>query len=414
MSGMLLGYKSKRDRNIFALCHAVYGASYICRLNFSSVIPALTAGGVFSESRIAAVSSAFFFCYGIGQIFSGILGDRVNTRLMVFVGSFLSALSNVLIFFFSRSYYALIVLWALNGLLQSMIWSPILRLAADEYDDKTRSKFGIDMASTVPIGTLLSYAVSLITMLVLPWQYVFLVCGLIFGSVSVLWFFGSGRLKLRSVSRAECKKAGTGAALKILLAGGAAVLIFPIAAQGTLKDSVTQWLPQFFSSQFDSSVSVSLMLTMILPIINVTGAYIAKAVDKKLKSETKTSAVFFAAGAVFLILMRIFNGRSLVASVISAVAVTNCMFAVNVMLITMAPLKFADSGIVSTAAGIFNSCAYIGCAVMNRAAGAILEHGGWNILIVFWLFIAVAAAVICFTDMRFSRKDEIKKRNKAG
>ncbi|MDD6567821.1 MAG: hypothetical protein PUF01_03155 [Eubacteriales bacterium] len=61
-----LGYNSKRDRNIFLLCFLAYSATYICRLNYSCIIPQLNSLGIMNESKIASVSSAFFVCYGLG------------------------------------------------------------------------------------------------------------------------------------------------------------------------------------------------------------------------------------------------------------------------------------------------------------------------------------------------------------
>jgi len=65
------------------------------------------------------------------------------------------------------------------------------------------------------------------------------------------------------------------------------------------------------------------------------------------------------------------------------------------MLITIVPLRFSKQGIVSTAAGILNAAAYLGCAAANRAAGAILENAGWNALIAFWIVICIAAIAFC-------------------
>ena len=118
-----LGYNSKRERNIFLLCFLAYSATYVCRLNYSSIIPELSSHGVLSESKIASVSSAFFICYGLGQIVSGIIGDKLNTRYMIFFGVFLSSISNIILCFFN-SYPVLIIFWALNGLFQSLVWSP--------------------------------------------------------------------------------------------------------------------------------------------------------------------------------------------------------------------------------------------------------------------------------------------------
>lgn len=389
-----LGYNSKRNRDIFLICWLAYSATYICRLNFSSVIPELTADGVFSESKIASVSSAFFICYGLGQIISGIIGDRINAKYLVFCGVLFSALSNILIFFF-HSYYALLTLWALNGLFQSLVWSPLLKVASLEYDENLQSKFGIHMSTTVPLGTVLSYAVSLVTLRFCRWNYVFLTCGVILAFVSLLWLFETQRLHLKSVKTSEHKNISLKKSTKILATSGVLLLVIPIIAQGTLKDSVTQWVPEFFSSQFNSSVSFSLALTMALPIVNVTGAFMAKALNARLKSEAKTSALFFAISLAFLAMLYFTSGKSLVLSLIAMVGVTNCMFAINVMLITLVPLKFTKYGIVSTVAGILNATAYIGCAIANQIAGELLQYATWSALIVFWMCLAVVAIVFC-------------------
>ena len=84
MEKKLLGYSSRRDGELFLLCWIAYTSTYICRLNFSAIIPELTSGDIMSESRIASISSIFFVCYGLGQLFSGIIGDKLNTRIMVF------------------------------------------------------------------------------------------------------------------------------------------------------------------------------------------------------------------------------------------------------------------------------------------------------------------------------------------
>ncbi len=392
-----LGYNSKRERNIFILCFLAYSATYICRLNYSSIIPELTSLGIMSESKIASVSSAFFVCYGLGQIVSGIIGDKINTRYMIFAGVLLSSLSNILLCFFN-SYPVLITFWALNGFFQSLVWSPILKLASLEYDSATCDKFGMQMSVTVPLGTVLSYAVSLVTLMFLEWKYVFLTCGLILFAVSIIWILGTSKLNLHKNVKSEKveKKVNIKSSFKILAVTGTLVLLIPIIVQGTLKDSVTQWVPQFFSTRFNSNTSFSLLLTMLLPVVNVTGAFFAKKVNDKLKNEAKTSAVFFAVALVFLIVLFAFSSKSLVLSLISMIMVTNCMFAVNVMLITIIPLKFAKYGNVSTVAGLLNATAYIGCAVANQIAGGILSHSSWNTVIIFWMILAVVAIAFCF------------------
>lgn len=184
----------------------------------------------------------------------------------------------------------------------------------------------------------------------------------------------------------------------MLASSGVLILLIPIMIQGTLKDSVTQWVPDFFTKQFSSSTVFSLALTMLLPVINVTGSYFAKAVNKRFKNEIKTSLLFFIISVLFLILLITLGRRSVAVALIAMAGVTNCMFAVNVMLITIVPLHFSKSGIVSTVAGFLNAVAYIGCGAANLVAGKILDGGNWENLFIFWIGIALIAIITsCFS-----------------
>lgn len=404
------GYKSKKQFQIFLFCWIAYFSTYVCRLNFSAVMPELTGNHVYSDSRIAGVSSAFFICYGVGQFISGLIGDRLNTRRMIFAGMLISALCNIGIFC-AHPYVLLLILWGINGAAQSLVWSPILKIASVNFDAPTRSKFGIDIATTVPIGTLLSYCISLLTLFFLPWHYVFLTCGLFEVGAAAVWIFGTKNLFIEKagqpVQQADSKDAadklpaaatravGFRETARLMTTSGALLLILPIVIQGTLKDSVTQWVPTFFASTFGSGTAFALALTMLLPIVNVTGAWFAKALNKRLHNEVSTAMVFFAVAGVLLVFLRFFGDKSVVFSLIAMAAVTNCMFAVNVMFITMVPLHFAKSGRVSTIGGFLNAVAYIGCGGLNLVAGKLLEmENGWSNLFWMWIVIAGIAVVI--------------------
>lgn len=405
MGKMISGYKNKDYSKLFLLCWLAYFSTYICRLNFSAVMPKLLEGDVFPQGQIAAVSSAFFMCYGIGQVLSGNLGDRFSPKTMIFLGLGISGISNILIFFFHEIYAVLLVLWAINGAVQSMVWTPILRIAGEYFDEKDKVKFGVDIATTVPLGTLASYAVSLLTLLFAPWQYVFLTCGLIVIIFAAIWFCGTTKLfsKLQKTEQKEKNDSENSAEslkmkplIKVVCASFVLVMFIPIAIQGTLKDSVTQWIPSFLDNQYHTGASLSLALTMILPIVNVTGAYFSKAVNKKLKNDLYTSAVFFGIAALFLIALMLFGTKNIVIALICMAGVTNCMFAINVMLITMVPLRFSKFGRTSTVGGILNSVAYIGCGLLNMGAGKLLEKTGssWSVLFTLWMSLAAIAVIV--------------------
>ncbi len=401
------GYKTAYNGQLFLLCWIAYFSTYICRLNFSAVMPDLISDGVFTQSQTASISSAFFISYGVGQLFSGVLGDKISARLLIFAGVLASGLSNTIIYFFFNSYTAIMILWALNGIAQALVWAPILKLAGDYYSEGEKLKFGVDISTTVPLGTLASYGVSLVTLLFAPWKYVFLISGAIVIAVAVYWYVGTHSLKKTPKAKAESEEEKPGKAVsfgklgKLILISGTAALMIPIAIQGTLKDSVTQWIPTYLKNQYGMGTSLSLLLTMVLPIVNVTGAYLAKELNKKFKNELATSAAFFGIAAVFLIVLMTVGKKSALLSLICMAGITNSMFAINVMLITMVPLHYSGYGRTGTVGGLLNAVAYIGCGLLNIGAGEILEiGGGWSMLFIMWLVLAAAAAVITILCVR--------------
>lgn len=192
--------------------------------------------------------------------------------------------------------------------------------------------------------------------------------------------------------------------IEVFATSGLFILLMPIALHGALKDSVTQWVPTFMNQQFSVSTTLSLALTMLLPIINVTGAYFAKAVNRKLKNEVTTTMLFFLISFFFLIVLLLFGQYSLILTIACLAGVTNSMFAINVMVITMIPLSFSKYGCTSSMTGILNSVAYIGCGIANTITGYILNLFNWNATILLWAGMAIAAALFSLATLPLWKK----------
>lgn len=395
--------KINRKQVLFLLCWIAYTSTYICRLNFSAAMPELIGAGIFTNTQSALISSCLFITYGAGQILSGVLGDKFDPKYMVFGGLFLSSVCNILLFFFCESFFITMLLWGLNGVAQSTIWSPVLRVGSMYYEGKEKTRFGINMSTTVPLGTLFSYAVSLLAIRFSGYKAVFLSCGLIVFAVSLLWITAipkvTGKLQIKTYNTdsAVSKGAYIKMSRPILIAciAAVAVIALPTAVHGALKDGVTGWVPTLIKERFSVSTDFSLLLTMILPIINVTGAYIAKYINKFIKNELWTSAVFFIVSFISLVVLKFFGGNSVYLSVICLALITNSMFAINVLLITLIPLHFARYGKTSTMTGLLNAVTYIGCGASMLSCGKILDSSGWDAVIFMWLILALGAAFIC-------------------
>lgn len=104
---------------VFAAATLGYGLYYVCRLSLSVVKAPLIASGVLTEAQMGLVGSALFYCYAVGKLTNGFLADRVSLRRMFALGLLISALVNLTLGWIP-GFIAFLLLWAVNGWVQSM------------------------------------------------------------------------------------------------------------------------------------------------------------------------------------------------------------------------------------------------------------------------------------------------------
>ena len=278
-----------QGRRLFLLSWVAYAAAYVGRYNYSAVMSAITAEGTLTLSAAGAVSTGYFVCYAAGQILCGILSQKASPFGMIPLGLALSAGCNFGMGVAPAG--AMPLLWAANGLFQAMVWPPIVRLFAECMPFEQQDSACVSINSTTPAGTLGAYALSAAALALAGWRMAFWACGVLMLAAAVLWTVGSAPLR-RAAGSASAKaapegpaarKAEPGAArrmLPALFAAGLVWLVVPAMLHGGLKDGVTSWAPSMIQSNFGASPAFSAAVSMVLPLVNLTGAYLAGWLDR--------------------------------------------------------------------------------------------------------------------------------------
>lgn len=412
--------------SLFLLCWFAYFTSYIGRLNFSSAMTAMIDGNVLDGAQAGFISMVYFFAYGIGQMINGLLGDKIHPGRMIFTGLFIAALAN-LAMGFAGAFYLLAVIWGINGYAQSMIWPPVIRIFAEMLQEKQKVRYCINIVSSQVLGTLGAYLVAAAVMWAAGWKAVFTAAAACLGVMAFIWLFGFGRVE-RSARNAALKAAENGAdgtdsseskpsaatAVRpggisfpsLLFGSGILAVIFPVLVHGMLKDGVTTWIPTYISKTFLTSPSLSVLVTTVLPIVNLTGAYAAQYVYKKMKRKAMRAALPFfllATGALVGILLA--GSFSLPVTILLFSLITASMMAVNTVFVNLLPLEYEKTGRVSTVSGFLNSVAYLGTAISTFSIGVMVDRLGWNATILSWVLVTAAALLVCaVASIRPSRK----------
>ena len=278
-----------QGRRLFLLSWVAYAAAYVGRYNYSAVMSAITAEGTLTLSAAGAVSTGYFVCYAAGQILCGILSQKASPFGMIPLGLALSTGCNFGMGVAPAG--AMPLLWAANGLFQAMVWPPIVRLFAECMPFEQQDSACVSINSTTPAGTLGAYALSAAALALAGWRMAFWACGVLMLAAAVLWTVGSVPLR-RAAGSASAKaapegpaarKAEPGAArrmLPALFAAGLVWLVVSAMLHGGLKDGVTSWVPSMIQSNFGASPAFSAAVSMVLPLVNLTGAYLAGWLDR--------------------------------------------------------------------------------------------------------------------------------------
>jgi len=135
---------------------------YNARQNINTALPLMREAFGVGNAETGIVTSALFWCYGFGHLFSGRLSEIFGIKKFILTGTILSLICNVAISF-QTSLTAIAILWGLNGFAQSMIWSPGFGMLAQWWPKNKRAhsnSIATCSASLAQIVTMLSILVS--------------------------------------------------------------------------------------------------------------------------------------------------------------------------------------------------------------------------------------------------------------
>lgn len=392
----------KQINKIAWLCAIVYFISYLTRLNYGAVVSNIAENTAIPETSLSLAPTALFITYGIGQLVSGFLGDRIQPKLLVGAGLVVTAVMNILVPFCETA-EMMSIFWGINGIAQAFMWPPIVKLmlsimSGEEYKKQTFKVLYSSMCSTMFIYLITPPIVSLFS-----WKGVFF-----FGAIAavlglILWLIVCPVVDLH----ARAKVDDNGNMIKEQRAPFAPVLIFvlfAIVCMGALRDGVTTWLPSYVRDAFNLGSQTAIFTGAVIPLFTmVCYSITAKLYKTKLKNPMACAGVIFGVGLVaagVLALLTNFGASNVVFSVVLASLLTGCMHGVNLILISMLPAYFRKKGNTSMMTGILNCCVYVGSAISTYLFPLIAKGGDWGATIFIWFIIAVVGTAICLLTVK--------------
>ena len=412
--------KSYSRSGIIALCSIVYFVSYFSRKDFAAAMAGMITDGAISRSCAGLTGTMLFIFYGLGQLISGYLGDKIKPRHLISIGLAVTAVCNLMMPMIPDDW--MIAVWGLNGLAQAMLWPPIVKILSIYLDHKTYVTANLVVTSAAHVATVLLYVFVPIALTLMSWQTVFYTASALAVFAMFVFIVAMRMILPGSAEDSICTAVAVNKTtdannfandekiLPVLRKTGVFTILVCIIAVGFLRDGIESWLPMLYSEAFGKSASESTLASIILPIFSIVSISLVTVLHKKgvLQNEISGSAILFAMSLLLAVPLVFTVGMSggvcgIVSLVLTAL-ICAAMHGINFLLISCLPGRFADTGRSATVGGICNSCVYVGAAISTYGIALISEHMGWRVTVISWCAIlAVGILFACLSYRKYSR-----------
>ena len=384
---------STRQRNVILACMMLYSTAYLNRLNLSAALGSVMESLSLSATRAGVLPSAFAITYAAGQMVNGALVDRLNPARHMYVGLLGSAVCNLLMAA-SVSFEMLLGLCLINGVFQSMLWTPVVRLMAMYFNHEERPKANILISITLIIGHLGAWAISGYMSGMLNWRASFAAPAVIAVPVVLIATRLLHDVKAEPAAAKGAKKSSSPirSALGLYWASGFVVMMTVSVLYGFVRDGITTWAPQILG-EVSGSVLNATTFSLIIPLINTLGIVLSYSLQRMPGLHNRRIvALLMAISTAFCALLCGVAGVVLCALFMGFACA--CLSGANPLLTSLIPMEYEREKLIGLSAGLIDSLIYVGSALAGVTAGFIRESMGLNALFITWAAAALAAAAL--------------------
>lgn len=387
---------------LILLCWLVYSSSYLGKVNYSANITQIIDFYGISKSQAGVVPTFFFFAYGVGQVFNGIFCKRYNVKWVVFIALIISSAINLFIAV-STGFAMIKWLWLINGFVLSMLWPTMVRLLSDSLPRKSLGASSVIMGTTVAVGTFLVYGLSSVYAAFGSFKLAFYTASVLVLAVAFLWIIAYKKTvsaakqeKLNELSDIQTdndsEKPTNPDSGKKLFYTTIFILCFCAVGVNLIKDGLTTWVPSILKDEFNMSDSLSILLTLLLPVLAVFGNAYALSVHKKIPDYVNHCGLFFAIMAVVTgVIIGSLTLRIVSFMLLGLIVVNFLASSLNSLITSIFPLFMRGKVNSGKYAGILNGFCYLGSTISSYGLGVIADNFGWTA--VFYTLIGFSAAV---------------------
>jgi OPA family sugar phosphate sensor protein UhpC-like MFS transporter len=404
-------YLKRLQWSVFLSATFGYGLFYVCRLSISVVKKPLVDGNILTENELGIIGSALFFSYAIGKFVNGFIADRVNIKRFMATGLIISSIVNIVLGF-SHTFWVFVVLWGINGWVQSL-GSPCSVVGLSRwFTDKERGTYYGFFSASHNIGEALTFIATAFVVSIAGWRWGFEAAGIagLAGAVIIVLFMHDSPASkglLPVMPPKELEKSTGATQLEVLKNPFIWILALSSACMYISRYAINSWGIFFLENEKAYTTIEASSLIGVSSVCGIIGTILSGVLsDKLFKGNRNVPALLFGVCNTVAIGLFVFvPGGYFAIDIFSmilfglSIGVLIC-FLGGLMAVDIAPKKASGAAL-----GVVGIASYIGAGVQDILSGNLIGDSktvvdgvasyDFSSIRYFWIGAAAMSFILC-------------------
>ena len=384
---------------IIFICWLAYLISYLGRNNYSACVLEIVQTTGISRSLAGIVSSSFAISNAIGQLISTAITNKISPIKIISLEIFSVAIINIL-FPNTSNIFIMALLWGINGFMQATLLCSITQIFTESLEQPWLSRGAISLNTIGAVGGLINYLIAPFLIMLVDWKIVFFFVSSLLIIIGIIWCTLMPRLTLRtkklflSKNDEKTDKLNNIFCFKLLKLNYVLCAIFILFIIGSFRESIALWIPSYLNDVYKLSVEKSIILTAVVPFLQIIGAIIAGKTCNKINNLFLPVTILFLITTMCFLLIALLGNINFIFTITLFVINAISMTAALTFLLSLYPLKCMSDRNIPILVGIMNFFVHLGDFFASTSIGALSTIVGWNFTFLIMVILSVCAIII--------------------